>query len=370
MADDDVTATADTDRAVPARPRAAGAFTPAELERWGRENPEAVRRLSGMPLSAEGLSKEVSREIMRARVGWAQRTAVAAEEDPRRGPVTERPPEFRAPRPLRPDEVQVRGPDGVLYTIPRETYEWLEGERRHAMAWEFIETAAAALAGMPRRPSPTPPAPPRSPITPVERGLARSPAARPGSARLPEPPLKIPPGMSRNEVLESRSRDTYFPSADTANVNQPAVDLIDGKRVDTWTQQAAKDGRIQVTQATVGGRWIQLKRLRPEGTTKATVERRVQTELDTALTKFDHVLDGKDGVSRWSNTLGDGTRLTKALSIPDSLHVSIEVEDLAAERVDALQRIADDRLREHTTGFGQENHVMGVPVTVTVRPAP
>lgn len=379
---DDVRSTAGTARGVPIL--TVPGVRKDEFDRWVRENPDAFRTILGMPLSQDALFTQLSEAIKKARAGWPQpRPALPSKPTPREPDV------LGPPHEVEPGRVPILAPDGWLYIVSEDTAEWLEAERRSAVAWEYIQTAAAALAGMPQRPTPTPPPPPppTGVVTKVERGLAKPRPARPsapsaspaspartppGAPRQAEPAIPIPRGMSRNAMLEPASRDAKYPTADLVNVNQPALDLIDGKRAVTVDQRTLKKGDVQVDRSTVGGRWIQLKRLEPEGgTVRTPLEQRLRNELDTALRKYDKVLDNRSPVSRSTNTLSDGTRLTESFSQPDSLHVSLEVEGLAPERVDGLQRLAESYLRSGTQLWGhQPNRIVGVPVTVSVSRAP
>lgn len=463
MADDGgVRATQGLARGVPAGQRDAKSFTWDEFGRWARENPETFQRLADMGLPEADLYTRLSKEIARARVYWPPTIkdfTMPIEKAPKIEPRTDRPSELRAARDSEPGEVQLTGPDGVLYTVSEESYQWMEGLRRRAVAVEYAENLAGAFVGLSQRPSPGPPpstrpnitkveqgiirpaaqlprkpqlsprtpahpssngsvpelpltipretsrtVPPpstRPPISQVDRGLARPPTPLRNDPQLPpraparvsptaapdaesvsantgamqEQQLKIPRGMSRNEVLEPRSRDTSHPNADLVNAKQPALDLIDGTRLTTWARKMLKGGRLQIVQATVGGEWIQLKRLeeegavRVDGTKVSPVKPRIKNNLDFAIKKFDAVLT--KGASEQTNTKRDGTRVTQIYEKPGSLHVSIEIENLAPGQVQHLQSHADRLLSDLTTSYGyQTNTVMGVPVTVSVRKAP
>lgn len=378
---EDVRTTAGSARGIPASRQNAGGFTKAEFDRWAREDFPAVQRIARLVdipmVSDEHLYNQVGQEISRARTRWSQQPAVP--KIPRTGPDLNRPMELRAYHP-RPDTIELMDPDGLLHEISVKDYEMLNDLRREAVAAEQIHELLNAVAGIPQRYQPTPTSLPT--ITQVDRGLARPTTTppKPGSAaRAPSPatatfaehPAVMRPGMSRNELMEPRSRDASHPDADLVNLKQPAIDMIGGKRTTTWDQQTMKGGKVRTIKDTIGGQWIQLKTLEAEGTTKTEVEQRIKNNLIEALGKFDQIMERQGGESLKTNVLDDGTAHTEIYRKPGSLHVSLNVVDLAPHRAGELQRFAEDFLRAETKALDHpENQIMGTPVTVSVIKAP
>ncbi|MCP3803698.1 hypothetical protein NLX83_30945 [Allokutzneria sp. A3M-2-11 16] len=236
--------------------------------------------------------------------------------------------------------------------------------------------------GIPRTVNEKPPAAPE-----VRIRTAESPGPKPegiaprdgGVKIVSENAVRIPPGMSYNEVMEDASIKRYDPGATPTVLKQPGVDWVRGDRKITTTQDVSPDGQIRVQQNVSGGEWVAAKRLDPQAapgteavrglTAKTPPETRVASAVDSACKKFENPVQGNE--ARASVTMDDGTKLTMRLTDPTALVIHIEVPNLSqmppARQAD-LQRIATERVLHKTSetpGF-----IHGKPIHARVVEAP
>lgn len=215
--------------------------------------------------------------------------------------------------------------------------------------------------------------------------------ARPaGPAGSPEVPGEAPPagervlpkGMSVNEVEETHSRDRYHPAAVLPGAKQHGVDLVDGRRQESWGRTLDRNGEQVFVQTLDGGTWIQIKKLDPENTApgakQGPLELRVRNNVNDAVAGFEDVLQDSESRSNWKQPNDDGIRVTSVLTNPDHALVHIEVpgfDQLPPARQELLRAAAREQLGLASAPVGAlsgDGTLHGVPIDVRVvdRPMP
>lgn len=166
--------------------------------------------------------------------------------------------------------------------------------------------------------------------------------------------------MSEHELREPDTQARYFPGSEPGEFKQPGLDLGSGGTV---TRTAGPNALT----TTVGGTWVAVKRLKPEG--KGTWSTRVRRNVDDAMVKFyGPVRRGESTSNKWKQP--DGTTKQAVFRNPERLLVHVEVPALSSfspqERAD-LQAAAEDQLK---LSCEPDRTFEGLPVSVVVVEAP